>query len=512
MRHISISLDDTPKDNAPAKVLPEDTLLRIQERIAQAILDTVEAEKSLSDADKAALLGGINPEKKIRVKTSVGDDEITNHIDVTALGINAATLKTILERALSSHPLFKNIVDIPNAIENTQILADMKMLRSQGVAIPEHFDNFFKREDSDARAFDIASTSASTSVRSWSELSADQQTVLNQIIAGSDEVAFKQLLANNILAKLRATNTFKEGDDAAITEATNKLSISSKSGTFGGTYFTLQSPEQLLHEKNLKENKAEQNVDEAALLASNPLNRLAETDIKKVLAATMFQMLKQAKDVTLPNDHIVKPETIFPEIAGKVDMQRALSDIFIEAKRQKPELAAKMDEILAHDLFSEAQRKVKIEDKTAKDAPEEPGKPYLSISLDEKHHNDILTRDLHITIPARNYGQFLTNAEHLAGIKEVVPHGAHCGDNCDHTKAAHNDNGSPAPASAPIADEAAKTLPQPAVLQTPATQPQPAADNLNIATANDNALPTPLIGAPATHIEKAAPTQQKAVG
>lgn len=76
---------------------------------------------------------------------------------------------------------------------------------------------------------------------------------------------------------------------------------------------------------------------------------------------------------------------------------------------------------------------------------------------------------------------------------------------------ATNDNGSPAPASAPIADKAAKTLPQPAVLQTPVEQPQPSADNLNIATANDNA-PTAVIGAPAAQVEKIASAPQKAVG
>lgn len=486
MQTFAIPLDRTPTDNTSAKVLPENTLLLIQKRIAQAIFDTVAKDKSLSEADKNALLN------QLRVKTSVGDNEITNHIDVTALGINANTLKTILARALSSHPLFKAIVDVPDSIENTQILADMKMLRSQGVAIPEHFDNFFKRESSDARAFNIASDGNNTTMRSWADLNADQKTVLQQVVSGENEAAFKQLLANNILAKLRATNALKEGDDAAIVEATNKLSISSSNSNFYSVNFTLQSPEQLLHEKNKKDNTPEQAVDETALLASNPLNRLGEADIKKVLAATMFQMLKQAKDVTLPNAHIVKPETIFPEIAGKVDMQRALSDIFIEAKKQKPELAAKMDEILAHDLFSEAQREVKNEDKTAKDAPKEPSKPSLDIRLDDNHHNGAITRDLHITIPARNYGQFITNAEHLAGIKEVKPHGAHCGDNCEHNKTAEK-------------ADTAKTLPQPVVLQTPATQPQPDA-------VNDNALPSSVIGTPAAHVESVAPAPQKAVG
>lgn len=492
MRAISLFGEASSTDTTPPQLLPDDTLSKIQENVAQAIFNVVQAEKSLSDADKALLL------YQLRVKTGMAENEITNHIDVTSLGFNAATLQAILAKALASHPLFSAIVDVPDAIENTQILADMQTLRSRGVAIPEYFDNFFKREYSEARAFDIANTSNSTSVRSWAKLSADQQTVLKQIIAGSDQVTFKQLLANNILAKLRATNTFKESDKDAIIEATNKLSISSNSG-FYSVNFTLQSPEQLLHEQNLRENKAEQNVDEAALLASNPLNRLAETDIKKVLAATVFQMLKQAKDVTLPNGHSVKPATIFPEIAGKVDMQRALSDIFIEAKKQKPELAAKMDEILAHDLFSEAQRQIKNEDRTAK-KKEKSGKTHLLIRLDEKHHNDIFTRDLHITIPAQDYGQFLTHAQHLAGQKIVQAHGAHCGENCEHNKQAHNDN-TVATAALP---EDAKTLPQPVVAQIPDS-----AANF----ANDNAQPNTLIGAPAAQVAPvAAPDKTQAVG
>lgn len=407
----------TPADKldakAPAMMLPPDALKRAEAAIAKAIGETIKTHSGLPAADQQALVKGLN------VSLAVEGNRLVARLNVSELGANAATLQHILNHHFDKHPLIAAFT-AEHAVDALEgIKKEFTELRAAGVAIPEHFDKFFDRENPRPYGLQIHHSSNGVSVQHWdypNKLTAEQTAVFADVFSGSNEESFKRHLTKNLLKKLKDKGKIKEGEEATITEAVNKLHLDVNPDY--GISINLRSPEQIAHEKDQKDGHADKPIDQKVLLASNPLSHLDEADIKRVVANTMFHMLAEAKDVTPPGATApVKPATLFADIAGIIDMERALHDIFAEAKKTKPELGGKMDALLNFDYFSEARKRA-IEDSPELAGKIQPATQKANFSV-QPPRTAGAHPELELSIEPQNYGHYLAIMRHLAGIEPI---------------------------------------------------------------------------------------------
>jgi hypothetical protein len=440
----AINLSEKKNDTTPPLFLTSEQVTLIQERLAAAVGKAVAAESNYTPQQKAALTKGL------LLRINPDSSHIRAAIDVTSLGVNASVLAGILEKHLASDPLLAPLVNQPDGVEKEQIKADLSALRAAGVNIPKAYDAFFKRDDTPTRGLRInhASEQTALSLSGWNDaLTNEKETAFTSLVSGEHAESFKTRLADKLIAKLQSTGKLVEGKEAEIRKSVQKLAVDI------GKYseITLRSPEQVAHNEAVKSGKTDQ-VDIAALLVSNPLSALAESDIQKVVAATVYETLKASPPITLANKETITPEELFAEIAGTTDMERELHDQFAVARTTHSAQAPIMDRILAHDLFSEAQKSLANQEAEKNHQQRTPEKSSLGVRTNFNEETGKNT--LHITLSFEN------NAQRNAILQALIDgKAAHvCGANCpEHAAApaADNDN---TPTNSIAAPAAAQTI------------------------------------------------------
>lgn len=159
-----------------------------------------------------------------------------------------------------------------------------------------------------------------------------------------DEI--KDTLAERI-AKYQGAKT--DAEKAAIKEKVSKLEfkINNREYVESSNYIRdaninirIQSPEQLAQEKKPGSFGAMNEQETEAMAATNPLTPLSAEQTAKSLGRALLMTGEKAK-------------AIFPKVAGREDMKRALERKLKKLKADKPEMAAEVESFLGDDTFKD---------------------------------------------------------------------------------------------------------------------------------------------------------------
>lgn len=311
---------------------------------AQFLTGKVEIGVGLDNDHYLARKDDVKPQEVIRIRFK------DPHVEMVP-----SKVQDVLKDVLKSIPGIADAVSFESEKEHSKKLKDtLAEFKDQGANIPEN-------------TFEWRGFADNLDTKGWQSID-DHALKVNKNIAGiyvdidipkgkDDDKKDKgatQKVAENIRARLpqikevllqrviKYTPGMDEATKCALTERFNKLefTVSNLDSEYSNNVtIHIQSPEQA-KEKDAKH--GELSKKQVELDPTNPLNALSKEHLGKALGRAVLHAGETAGE-------------IFPLIAGREDMKRAIGKALTRFKAEKPDMAAKVDAFLADDLFKNQQ-------------------------------------------------------------------------------------------------------------------------------------------------------------
>ncbi|MFO0389669.1 MAG: hypothetical protein ACK502_08150 [Alphaproteobacteria bacterium] len=331
-----------------------------------------------------------------------GEPEIKEGLDITishpSVTQTPLAVANAVKVVLAKLPALKDKVQFESDAEHANTMRkNLERMIAQGADVPKNYLEWggFKPDVAEetgwgnslkAHALDISKDNGGISVNMTLPLTRDEQPNSKALIEAAEAniksrlPAIKALLAER-LAKYK--NVTDAAGRATIKEQVDKLTFQISSHEYNKqdrmsipaqVNITIMSPVQAQEVQDPPKFYGKPEEEKRKIAATNPLDSLTIEQLGKSLGRSFLHAGDTANE-------------LFPKIAGREDMKRAVIKSLVRLKKAKPELAKDVDSFIADDTFKDTDNwgKPKGQQVEAKGRPEvstdKDGKLHISMDL-----------------------------------------------------------------------------------------------------------------------------------